>query len=517
MLKYLRLKTNNQDDEGNQVKQEPIPSSLEKMKVNLRKEFFMCSDIIYRDILIDKDKKIRALLVYTEGLASKDLLNRDVIDSLIDGSIPSHSEDVYLAIKEQLISNCGVDEIDNISESYNCILSGDAILYIDGFDKVLKIAARGWESRGVQEPDTESVVRGPREGFTETLNTNIALIRRKIHNSSLKVEKYILGEQTKTDVAICYIDGLAPEEIISTARRRLKKIKTDAILESGYIEEFIEDAPMSIFPTVGNSEKPDVTAAKLLEGRVTILTDGTPFALTIPRLFVENIQSSEDYYSRASFTVFVRLLRIISIIISSSLPAFYVALVSFHHDTIPFKLLLSMAASSEGIPFSPFTEALVMGIIFELLREAGVRMPRPVGQAVSIVGALVLGQAAVEAGITSNIMVIITALTAITSFVVPSFAGTLPIIRLVLLISANIMGFFGMMLTVIIFLSHMCTLRSFGVPYMAPFSPLIGQDIKDTFLRVPIWAMVTRPASIIRDKDKKNKYRMEIDMRTKED
>ncbi|MFW6022805.1 MAG: spore germination protein [Halanaerobiaceae bacterium] len=517
LLKYFKLKSLNNENQNEEPETIQIPSTISDIKKNLEKEFSGCGDVIYREILIGDEKQIRALLVFTEGLTSKELLNRDVLNSLLNVNMENITGNFLNTIKEKLLSTSGVEEVCNLNDLYNIILSGDAILFVEGYKQALKLAARGWESRGVQKPDTEAVVRGPREGFTETINTNIALIRRKLKNSNLKLEKIVLGKQTNTDVAICYISGIVPENILKAVRRRLKRINTDAILESGYIEEFIEDAPMSIFPTVGNSEKPDIVAAKLLEGRVAILTDGTPIVLTVPRLFVENIQASEDYYSRASFTIFVRMARILAIIISVSLPAFYVALVSFHQDTIPFKLVLSMAASSEGIPFSPFVEAFVMGVIFELLREAGVRMPRPIGQAVSIVGGLVLGQAAVEAGITSNIMVIITALTAITSFVVPSFAGTLPIIRLALLLSANILGFFGMMLTTIIFLSHMCTLRSFGVPYLAPFSPLIGQDIKDTFIRVPIWAMVTRPASIIRNDKDKNNYRMKVDIRTKED
>ncbi len=229
-----------------------------------------------------------------------------------------------------------------------------------------------------------------------------------------------------------------------------------------------------------------------------ILCDGTPFALTVPFLFIESLQASEDYYSRFYFASLVRIIRTVALVITTTLPAAYVALISFHQDVIPFKLLLNIAASREGIPFSAFTEALFMGITFEFLREAGVRMPRPIGQAVSIVGALVLGESAVSAGLVSNIMVIVTALTAICSFMSPSLGVTTVFLRLINLAASNIMGFLGLTLSLTAFLIHLCSLRSFGVPYTAPFTPLAGADLKDTIIRYPMWAMFTRPRSITR-------------------
>jgi len=325
-----------------------------------------------------------------------------------------------------------------------------------------------------------------------------------------------LGEQTNTEICICYIKGLADEDIIETVRRRLGRIKIDAILESGYLEQFIEDSTFSLFPTVGNSEKPDKVAAKILEGRVAVLCDGSPFVLTVPFMFVETIQSSEDYYARTYFGSLTRWLRALALIISGTLPGFYVAMLAFHPDIIPFKLVLSIAASREGIPISPFMEALFMGVVFELLREAGIRMPRAVGQAVNIVGALVIGEAAVQAGLVSPIMVIVVALTGITSFIVPSLSDTLPIFRMLIVIAANIIGFMGILLMLMLFFIHMCSLRSFGVPFMSPLAPLSLKDLKDTFIRAPLWMMYTRPRVLTWDNEKA-KYRMEKTIIKKED
>jgi len=259
----------------------------------------------------------------------------------------------------------------------------------------------------VEEPDTEAVVRGPREGFTENLKTNTALLRRKIKNPNLRFELIKLGNQTNTNVCITYIKGICNEKFVTEARKRLKHIKTDSILESGYIEAFIEDAPYSPFATVANSEKPDVTAAKILEGRLAVLVDGTPIALTVPYLFMEGFQSSEDYYSRPYYVTLVRWIRFLAFFITVYLPSLYVAATTFHQELIPTPLLVTMIAAKEGTPFPAFVEALLMGLIFEILREAGVRMPRPIGQAVSIVGALVIGEASVSAGLIGAPMVII--------------------------------------------------------------------------------------------------------------
>ncbi len=530
MLKYLKLSIYNELVNDQNKDEILISLKTDEIKKELNDIFSECSDFNLREISFKfskndgslTDRKI--LLGFIDGMINKDIVNRDILKPLMDFcnkgcNNNDDDKDLIHIIKENVLNIIEVKEVSSFQQTVNFILSGDTVLYIEGKRLALKIGTRGWEGRGVEEPDTESVVRGPREGFTETLRINTSLLRRKVKNPNLKFETMTLGEQTNTEICICYIKGLINEDIVETLRRRLKKIKTDAILESGYIEEFIEDAPFSIFPTVSNSEKPDVVAGKILEGRAAIFCDGTPFVLTVPHLFIESLLSAEDYYRRPFYATGIRLLRLLALFLTTTLPAIYVAVVAFHQDVIPFKLLLTIAASREGIPFTVFTEVLLMAVAYELLREAGVRMPRPIGQAVSIVGALVLGQAAVESGIASNPVVMITALTAISSFILPPLDGTIPIIRLIMTIGANILGLIGLNIVLVMFVLHMCTLRSFGVPYLAPFAPLHGADLKDTFIRVPLWSMWLRPDSLLSDHMDKIKkgYRMKKDIITKED
>lgn len=525
LLKYLKLKNQNENAENLIEEQDLIPGSIVEIKCKLKAIFSECSDFNLRQFSLGKNSEIKLIIANIDGIINKDLVNDNILRPVMieSGKIKLSEEinrsSILKMLKENLLTNFELSEIKDFKKTVNSILSGNTIIYIDGKKTALKVGSRGWEQRGIETPDTESVVRGPREGFNETLRVNTALLRRKIKSPKLKFETLTLGQETNTDIAIGYIKGLAHEDIVETVRRRLKRIKTDAILESGYVEEFIEDAPFSIFPTVANSEKPDIVAAKILEGRVAILTDGTPFVLTVPHLFIETLQASEDYYSRAFFSTLSRFLRMLALIISIITPAFYVALVCFHHNVIPLELLLTIAASREGIPFSALNETLLMGISYELLREAGVRMPRQIGQAVSIVGALVLGQAAVEAGIASNPIVIVTAITAIATFILPQLRGTIPIIRISLIFAANILGFMGIFLILVAYLIHMATLRSFGVPYLAPFAPLSWMDLKDTFIRFPLWAMWTRPRFLVKKStaSKYGKYRMKKDIRTKED
>lgn len=527
LYQYLRLKTiNNEDQEENDAKNqkiEDIPASIKVIQEKLNETFIDSSDFGLRQISLEQDVPIKIVVAFIDGLVDKNVINMSILKPLMIEwpkikSNKDYSKTVLLDIlKEKLLNSYDIEEVQDFRKTIDRILSGDTVIYIEEMKVAISVETKGWVSRSVEQPDTESVVRGPREGFVETLQTNLSLIRRKIKNPKLKFESLKLGEQTNTDICIGYIKGIANEVVIETVRRRLRKIKIDAILESGYIEAFIEDAPFSLFPTVGNSEKPDVIAAKLLEGRVAIFCDGTPFVLTVPYLFIESLQVSEDYYSNAYFASLLRIFRFIALFISTMAPAFYVALIAFHQGVIPFKLLLTITASREGIPFSPFIEALGMGIVFELIKEAGIRMPRQIGQAVSIVGALVLGQAAVEAGLVSTLMVIVTAITAISSFVIPSLGDMMPILRIAMLVVANILGFMGIELLMIGVLAHLCTLRSFGVPYMAPFAPLNGMDLKDTFIRVPLWAMVTRPRVLLWKNKHTAKYRMKINFRKKED
>lgn len=459
-------------------------------------------DVLYREFRLGDDGRTKALICWIDGLANREKIDRGIIKPLTSNfSIMDHSENPYtgnllkLSV-EQMIQMSGIKEACSMDEVLGCILSGQTALFIDGCPTALIMGTEGWEGRAITEPNTETVIRGPREGFTETLRTNTSLIRRKIKNPNLVFKTFVLGTQTRTLVCIGYIEGVANPDVVEEVRQRLNRIETDAILESGYIEQYIEDHPFSLFSTIGNSEKPDVVVAKMLEGRVAVLCDGTPFVLTVPRLFIENFQIGEDYYTRPFIATFLRMLRLLSFCISLLTPALYVAIETYHQEMIPTVLLVSMAASHEGIPFPAALEAIMMVVIFELIRESGIRLPRAVGQAVSIVGALVIGQAAVEAGLVSAPMVIVVAITGITSFIISPLYDFVVLGRLMLIFFGSILGLYGISACMIVMIAHLCSLRSFGTPFLTPLTPVVWKDLKDTFIRVPLWMMKSRPVSV---------------------
>lgn len=473
-----------------------LPTLSKDLNENLKtiKNIFdKANDLIIREFKIGTEQQVNAFTVMISGLVNEASVIENLMKPLLFLRIDLNKENAFKLVKESALSVANLKESRNFEETIDTILSGDTALFIDGSDIALIASIRGWEARGVDEPKTEAVVRGPREGFVESMGTNMSLLRRKIKNPNLKFEPMKIGKQTKTDICIAYIRGIANEKIVQEVKTRLNRIETDSILESGYIEAFIEDTPFSIFPTVGNSEKPDIVSAKLLEGRVAILVDGTPFVLTVPFLFIEAFQNSEDYYSRPYYVSLIRLFRWLAFFLSTFTPGLFVAITTFHQELLPPALLVSIAAAQEGTPFPAMVEALLMQVIYEIMREAGVRLPRPVGPAISIVGALVIGQAAVEARLVGAPMVVIIGLTAITSFVNPVLSDVNALSRFILLLLGGFAGLYGIMLGFIGFITHQCTLRSLGVPYMSPLAPTTFSDLKDVFIRAPWWAMFTRP------------------------
>ncbi|NOV00764.1 spore germination protein [Paenibacillus planticolens] len=401
-------------------------------------------------------------------------------------------------MKNMLQTYGEVQTISDYQEVCYRILSGETVIFVEGYTQVLSVNTSAEEQRSVEEPSTQSVVRGPRDGFTESIGTNISLIRKRIKSPNLWLESMTIGRVTQTTVAIMFIHGIANDKIVDEVRQRLGRIDIDGILESGNIEELIQDETFTPFPTVYNTERPDVIAAGLLEGRIAILMDGTPFVLEAPVIFTQFFQSAEDYYQRAEFATLLRMLRYMCFFISLMAPSFYIAMTTFHQELVPSSLLFNLAAQREGIPFPAFVEALLMEVTFEILREAGVRLPKTVGQAVSIVGALVIGQGAVEAGLVSPAMVIVVAITAIANFVIPAFSMGIPvrIIRFILMIFAATFGLFGITVGLIAMVQHLCSLRSFGVPYMSPMAPFVLADQKDTILKLPQWGLFSRPRFI---------------------
>lgn len=483
---------------------------LEETLNRITRELGASPDIVVRRFFARLPASRKAAVVFVDGLADKTIVNQHILKPLMQGADgkTKHVGAPLMVAGNLLVTAGETKTVNSFAVLVEKVLSGDTALLIDGAESVIVISSKGWEKRSISEPDTEVIIKGPRDGFVETLRTNTALLRRKIGHPALTYEAMVIGKKTRTDVTIAYIRGLARRNLVEEVRRRLKQIDTDAILAAGFIQEYIEDAPFSLFATVSYTERPDVCAAKLLEGRVAVFVDGTPVVNIVPKLFVESFQSPDDYNFRPYYSTLIRWIRYLSFAISVFLPALYVAISDFHQELVPTPLLVTMAAAHEGTPFPTLVEAIVMGFIFEALREAGIRLPRPIGQAVSIVGALVIGEATVSAGLASAPMVIVVALTAITSFVVPTLAEPSALLRLFFIGAAGFMGLYGIVFAFLAVWIHLSSLRSFGVPYMSPIAPLIPQDMKDVAVRVPLWAMFTRPQSIGVQDPVRQKFRL---------
>ncbi|MFA9557022.1 spore germination protein [Evansella sp. AB-rgal1] len=463
--------------------------------------FSDCSDVLYRNIQMDGK---RACLIFIDGLVNTTDIQQHVILDLI-----KQEENVSTIhdIEEKTLSISQTVEENTLDKAVTAVLEGNTVLVIDGKEKLLIFDAKEFQTRGITEPESETAIRGPREGFVESLRVNTSLIRRKIRTTDLKMVSKIIGDKTQTGVAVMYLDGIADEKIVQEINNRLDRIKIDGILESGYIEELIEDDPWSVFPQVQITERPDTVAANLLEGRIGIVVDGTPFVILLPATFWQQFQASEDYYDRFHVAIFLRSIRLIFLGIALLLPALYIAVTTYHQEMIPTNLLLSIAASREAIPFPAVVEAFIMEISFEALREAGVRLPKTIGQAVSILGALVIGSAAVEAGIVSAPMVIIVSLTGIASFTIPKFslAISVRLVRFPLMVLASVFGLFGIVIGTMVITAHLCQLRSFGTPYFAPLAPLKLSELRDVFMRLPLWMYNRRPSEFVKSNVKRQK------------
>jgi spore germination protein KA len=464
-------------------------------------------DLIIREFEFElaPKEKIMAAVLFLEELNDPILVNEFILEPLMTlnpmkRTAPITIESALHYMKQNGISVGKVSDVETHEELFEALLSGLSILLIDGNDKGLKLGTCGGKARGIEEPTTEVVIRGPKQGFTETLRTNISMIRRIVRSPELRIEKFVVGKVTKTDVAIVYLDHIVNPLLVQEIKDRISQVNTDAIIESGQLEEFIQDETITVFPQMVNTERPDVVVGNILEGRVGILVNGTPFSLIAPTQFIQFFQSSEDYYMRYDISSFLRWLRFFVFIISLIAPSIYIALTTFHQSMIPTTLLFGIAAQREGVPFPAIAEAMIMEITFEILREAGIRMPRAVGVTVSIVGALVLGQAAVQAGLVSPAMVIVVGITAVASFAVPSFAvaTSARLLRFPLMVISSVFGFYGITLALILIVAHLTSLRSFGYPYLSPFAPLQTQDLKDSLFRFPITQLFKRPEKLAR-------------------
>lgn len=463
---------------------------------SLQRNIKLFSDIFVKDSTLKSrtiknrfNKQLECCVLYFEGMVENSFISASIISPIMNCNFSDFdsNENLFETIKDEIIISTYIQVTKDINELIRALTNGDTIVFIEGFSDCMIINSKGWKMRNITEPSTEKTLRGPKEAFTESLITNISLIRRKVRNPSLKFQFRELGSETNTRICVCYLEGIAQQKILDELNSRLDKIDIDGILDSEYIQEIITDNPLSPFETIGSSERPDVIVGKMLEGRIALLVDGTPFALTLPFLFMEYFQVNEDYYANFFFTSFNRLLRILSFLFSFSVPSLYVALVNYNQEMLPTPLLLGISSARESVPFPTIVEALAMLIIFEILREAGTRIPSDMGQAVSIVGALVLGQAAVEARIVSAPIVIVVGLTGIVALLNIKMKGVNIYLRFTFLFLASLMGIYGIVFGIIGVLIYTMGLSSFGVPYMLNLGSIKLEHVKDSLIRSPWW------------------------------
>ena len=476
----------------------PLCDVLALNRRTLEHLFEACADCVMRSLRIAGGRE--AALVYLDGLVDAKRLDDMALKALLYDAFPLAGPEpdptpLPQALEQRVVAVSQVRRAATVREVADAVLHGSAALLVDGEPTALLLDVRAFEHRTVDEPRIESVIRGPREGLVESLRTNTALIRRRLRTPQLKLDPVRVGRLSRTEIVVAYIRGVAPDVLIQEVKRRLSRIRIDAVIDSAYVEELIEDAPYSPFPQVLATERPDIVAANLLEGRVAVLVDGSSFALVVPVTLWSLMQASEDYYERYFIGTALRLLRYIFALIALTLPAFYIAVTTFHQEMIPSALLLTLAATREGIPFPSIVEILIMEISFEALREAGVRLPKTIGAAVTIVGALIIGQSAVQAGIVSAPVIIVVALTGIASFTFPRFnlGITIRLLRFPLMFLAAVLGLYGLILGILTITVHLAGLRSLGIPYLSPVAPLSAGELADVAIRPPIWARGLRP------------------------
>lgn len=480
-----------------------ITSNMDENIQKLKDELTLCSDLLYRSIEAGGGKQ--ATLVFFDGMTDtnqqEDIVLRPLMNYFKTKTAEQADPSVQLEQKntEQergtrtpkespedfLVNAMIVEKSGSLQQTIQKLLSGYTAIFLRDVPYALLINLSKKEERSLQEPTSEKVVRGPRDAFVETLRTNITLLRRRIRSPRLKTESSTLGELTDTSIVVMYIEGKAKPSLVAEVKHRLKQVKLEGVIHSGDVEEWIEDNKNSPFPQIQVTERPDVAASSLLEGKVVIIVDNSPFVLILPMTYWSGLQAADDYSERWVYATFIRWVRYSFVHISLLLPSLYVALTTFHPQTVPTPLLISIASAREGVPFPAVFEALFLEFIFEALREAGIRLPQQVGPAVSIAGALVIGQAIVEAGIVSTPLVIIVSLTGIASFAFPRYnIGTsYRMLRFPLLIVAGFLGFYGIVLFLVALSAHMVTLKPFGVPYMTPYAPMKASGLKDVLIR----------------------------------
>jgi len=469
-----------------------IEEGFRKIKKKLHNAGDLCDRIFIRD------KKIG--IIFLKSMIDEKIL----IDSII---IPMDSIKVIPTIellKTQTVKGSNIEEIKQ-KEIIEKILLGYVIIAIEGEEKYLAVDLQDYPMRTPSEPPTSPVIRGPREGFTEDIKTNITLIRRRFYTKDLVFKHIKVGKYSQTDVVISYIDGIADKEIVKKIEKKIKEINIDGIIDTFYIGKFLEEKPYSLFKQVGNTEKPDIACAKMLEGRIAILVDGSPIVLTLPFIVFEDLQSSNDYYTNSHYATLIRYVRLIGFIFAVMSSGIYLALRLFHFNVMPTKFLITIAETTQAIPFTPFVELLFITLLFQILYEVSLRLPSYLGLATSIVGALILGETGVNAGLISPPGVIVIALSKIAVYTMPEEAPQITVLQLIFLILGGSLGLLGIIGGGVYLISYLSTFNFYGSAYLAPYGPRIKSDLKDGMNKRPVVDMRLRPKSFKTE----NKVRME--------
>ncbi len=475
-----------------------VSTNLRSNEKILQDAFKDCDDIIIRPFKAGRDKNIDMLLAYIDNIVDTDVIENSIMTNLMNRTKAAMGENILDRLKDEAISVGEMSEETDFDNLFTSILLGDTAIFAEGEQKALVASTKGWPTRGVPEAENEIVVQGPKDAFAESVSKNVVLMRRRIRDTSLKVIRSKVGRRSQTDVAVMYMEGIVRPEIVEKVKKTLKNINVDAIMDAGYIEQMTERKWWSPFPRVQMTERPDKASAALFEGRVVVAVDNSPMVLMLPSTLNTFFQAAEDYYDRWEIMSFIRLLRYAAAFIALGLPGLYIALTLYNPNLLPVEVVLKIAGTRINVPFSAVTEVFIMEIAFELLREAGIRLPSPIGSTLGIVGGIVIGQAAVEAGLVGPVVVIVSAVTGICTFVIPnqSMVNGIRLSKYIVLILAAMLGLFGFWIGMILTLVHLCSLESFGIPYMYPYcsaSESGWDDLKDSIVRMPLFMLKKRP------------------------
>lgn len=447
----------------------------------IKKDFEDCSDLMLRNVSVCSKK---GFFVVISGLFDSIQLNQLVTTPILNCKLTGKSsQDLYDQIKSSVLTSVEAIDVTTFQQAYNLLSSGFVLFCLDGCSKMIAVGVQGWSKRKTDEPSNEATVKGAKECFVETLNDNRALLRKRLKTHHLKFKQLQLGDAAQTMVAIAYIDNRAKDSLVSEVEFRLKSSNMNTVLDYGCLDPYLDTDINSFFSTVANTERPDVLCSKLLEGRVAVIVDGTPFVMYTPGLFSDAFSSLDDYNNPPYYAGFIRALRYLSFLISLFLPGFYVAVGTFHQELIPTNLLFVVATSEATTPFTLMIEAIMIHILYEIMREAGLRLPKTIGHAVSIIGAIVIGEATVSAGIIGAPMLVVVAVTAIASYVVYPMFESVAVLRILFIIVGGITGIYGIMLCMGVLFVNICSLNPLGVPYSAPLSPISKKSLADTLYR----------------------------------